>query len=67
MTDFALMDEGTIMLLTPLSEDAKEWAERRIGSDNGFQPWWPVVVVERRDVSYILDGIHEAGMEVKRP
>jgi hypothetical protein len=41
-------DEGSLILLTPLSSSAREFVEQRIGSDNGFQPYWPTVVIERR-------------------
>jgi len=46
--DFTLRDEGSLVLLTPLSPPAHEFVEERIGSDNGFQPYWPTVVIERR-------------------
>jgi hypothetical protein len=50
--------------LTPLSPSAHEFVEERIGSDNGFQPYWPTVVIERRYAQDILEGVIAEGMVV---
>jgi hypothetical protein len=60
--DFSLRDEGSLILLTPLSPFAHEFVEERIGSDNGFQPYWPTVVIERRYAQAILEGVIAEGM-----
>jgi hypothetical protein len=60
--DFSFRDEGSIVLLTPLSSSAHEFVEERIGSDNGFQPYWPTVVIEARYFSDIAEGIIAEGM-----
>ena len=60
--DFNLRDEGSIVLLTPLSPSAHEFVEERIGSDNGFQPYWPTVVIERRYAQDIIEGVIAQGM-----
>ena len=62
--DFFIRDEGSIVLLTPLSPSAHEFVEERIGSDNGFQPYWPTVVIERRYAQDILEGVIAEGMVV---
>ena len=62
--DFSFRDEGSIVLLTPLSPSAHEFVEERIGSDNGFQPYWPIVVIERRYAQDILEGVIAEGMVV---
>ena len=62
--DFFFRDEGSIVLLTPLSPSAHEFVEERIGSDNGFQPYWPTVVIERRYAQDILEGVIAEGMVV---
>jgi hypothetical protein len=62
--DFTLRDEGTLVLLTPLSASALEFMEERIGSDNGFQPYWPTVVIERRYAQDILEGAIAEGMVI---
>ncbi len=62
--DFSIRDEGSIVLLTPLSSSAHEFVEQRIGSDNGFQPYWPTVVIERRYAQDILEGAIAEGMVV---
>ena len=62
--DFTLRDEGSLILLTPLSSSAHEFVEERIGSDNGFQPYWPTVVIERRYAQDIVEGVISEGMVV---
>lgn len=60
--DFSIRDEGSLVLLTPLSASAHAFVEQRIGSDNGFQPYWPTVVIEARYFPDIADGITAEGM-----
>jgi hypothetical protein len=62
--DFSIRDEGSIVLLTPLSPSAHEFVEQRIGSDNGYQPYWPTVVIEPRYVQDILEGVIAEGMVI---
>lgn len=63
--DFSLRDEGSLILLTPLSPSAHDFVEERIGSGNGYQPYWPTVVIERRYAQDILEGIIADGMAVQ--
>jgi hypothetical protein len=46
--DFLLRDHGSIILLRPVTEGAREWVDAHIGEDNGYQPMWPTVTIERR-------------------
>ena len=62
--DFSFRDEGSIVLLTPLSPSAHEFIEERIGSDNGFQPYWPTVLIERRYFDDIAEGILAENMVI---
>ena len=64
MVDFTLFDEGSIMMLRPNSEAARGWAHTNIGPDNGFQPMWPTVVIERRYAIDIVNGIVSDGLTV---
>jgi hypothetical protein len=63
--DFTIRDEGSILLLTPHTEPARTWIDQHIGPDNGFQPWYPTVVIEPRYVIAILEGIRVAGLEIE--
>jgi hypothetical protein len=63
--DFILRDEGSLVLLVPISHAAHNFVAERIGSDNGFQPMWPTVVIERRYVQDILDGVIAEGMVIR--
>jgi hypothetical protein len=62
--DFTIRDEGSILLLTPHTEPARNWITENIGRDNGFQPYFPTIVIERRYVEAILHGIRDSGLEV---
>jgi hypothetical protein len=63
--DFTLRDEGSLILLTPVSPSAHEFVEERIGSENGFQPYWPTVVIERRYAQDIIEGVIAQGMVIE--
>ena len=62
--DFVVENHGSIFLLTPITPAAKTWANEHIGSANGFQPYWPTVVIEHRYISDIVEGIRNDGMAV---
>jgi len=64
MADVTIQDGGSIVLLKPESEAAESWLNENIGEDNGFQPYWPTVTVERRYVQEIIDGMIGYGLEV---
>ena len=55
--DFLLENHLSIYLLKPVSNAAKFWLEEHIGRDNGFQPYWPTVVIEPRYVTQIIEAI----------
>lgn len=63
--DFTVRDEGSILLLTPRTEPACSWINEHIGRDNGFQPYYPTIVIEPRYVIAILEGIRVAGLEIE--
>lgn len=60
--DFYLVNGGSIFLLTPLTEAAKDWVNLHIPDD--AQWFWPSVVIEHRYVDDILDGLTEDGLAV---
>jgi hypothetical protein len=64
MADFEVNGGGSIYLLKPISAAAKIWVEEHIGEDNGFQPYWPTVVIEHRYIADIVAGIQSDGLEV---
>jgi hypothetical protein len=64
--DFTIQDEGSILLLTPRTEPARLWIDEHVGPDNGFQPYYPTIVIEPRYFGPILEGIRESGLEVRR-
>ena len=63
--DFVLENHGSICLLKPLTPSATAWIEEHIGQDNGFQPYFPTVVVEPRYIADIVKGIQHDGLAVQ--
>lgn len=62
MSDFRFQDEGSIVLLEPVSVRAKEWVLENIPDD--AQYFGNAVVIERCYAPDILDGIKSDGLEV---
>jgi hypothetical protein len=62
--DFEVQNHGSIFLLRPLTPSATSWVEDHIGQDNGYQPYYPTVVIEHRYVADIVAGIQGDGLVV---
>lgn len=56
--DFRLDDHGSIAVLTPLTDGAREWVDENIQVE---QTWGGGIVIEHRYVGPILEGIVDAG------
>jgi hypothetical protein len=63
--DFILENHFSILLLRPVTDAGRNWVEEYIGPDNGYQPYFPTVVVEPRYADDIITGIREYGLEVQ--
>lgn len=63
-TDFTLSDHGSLCVLTPITEPARDWVDEHIDPD--AMMWASGVVVEPRYLQTILDGIAEDGLTVAR-
>ena len=59
--DFKVQYHGSIYLLEPQTAGAKQWAEENIGQENGFQPYWPTVVIESRYANDVIGGLESDG------
>jgi len=64
-TDFLVENHGSIVLLRPVTDAGRNWVDEFIGEDNGFQPYFPTVVIEPRYACNVIDGIREYGLEVR--
>ena len=62
--DFLIENHGSIFLLRPVTDAGRDWVDEHIGADNGYQPYWPTVVVEHRFISDIVAGIQNDGLAV---
>lgn len=60
--DFLLENHGSIFLLKPQTSTATSWVEDRIGRENGYQPYFPTVVVEHRYIADLVAGIQNDGL-----
>ena len=65
-TDILIENHGSIFLLRPTTRSGQEWIEQNIGQQNGFQPYWPAVVVEPRYIADIVNGIQADDFEVSQ-
>lgn len=63
-TDFTLRNEGSIALLKPETAWARTWIDDNIGEDNGYQPYYPTVVIEHRYLHDIVEGLQADGLSV---
>jgi hypothetical protein len=63
-SDFAVENHGSIFLLKPLTPSAISWIEEHIGQDNGYQPYFPTVLVEPRYIADVVQGIQGDGLMV---
>lgn len=63
-SDFSLENHGSVFLLKPLTSVAISWVEEHIGQDNGWQPYFPTIVIEHRYVEAVIDGITADGLGV---
>ena|SRR2546423_5566105 len=62
--DFEVQNHGSIFLLKPQTPAATAWVQEHIGSENGFQPYWPTVLIEPRYIDDIVSGIQSDGLAV---
>jgi len=63
--DFLVENHGSILLLKSLTPSATSWIEEHIGQDNGFQPYFPTIVVEHHYIADIVAGIQNDGLAVQ--
>lgn len=62
-TDFNVLNEGSIILLNPITAAAGEWVDEHILAGNDeVQMWGSAVVVEPRFIEDILRGIVSDGL-----
>ncbi len=69
--DFTLAGgaRDTVLQLTPNNDAARQWVEAnvgRLGNGDGFQPYWPALVIEARFVDSLLAGIIGDDLTVER-
>ena len=65
MSDFSISDQGSIFLIRPLNEAARQWLDENVVSE----PWQWVegaLCVETRFASDLVLEIEEAGFEITR-
>lgn len=63
MADFFLSNQGSIALLTPLTEAGKVWADEHLNGEE-TQHWGRATVIEPRYVQPIVEGIEADGLTI---
>ena len=63
--DFEVQNHGSIFLLCPQSDSAHTWIDEHI-SREGFQPYWPTVLIEHRYCAALIAQIERDGLVVTR-
>ena len=61
--DFLIENHGSIFLLSPQTDAGRAWIDENITRE-GFQPYWPTVVIEHRYVQELVEGIRNDGLVV---
>lgn len=64
MSDITLADHGSLCILTPRTDAARDWFAEHVGDDD--TQFWGAdgYVVEPRYVEAILDGAEDAGFTI---
>ena len=63
--DFLVENHGSVFLLIPQTISARIWIDDHIGRDNGYQPYYPTVLIEHRYIADIVAGIESDGLAVQ--
>lgn len=61
--DFEVNDQGSIVLITPMNENASEWMGENVQTES-WQWMGPSLGVDHRCAQALLDGIEEEGFTV---
>lgn len=61
--DFILEDHGSILFLHPQNKSAEDWVNASV-SQEGYQPNWPSVLLERRYAQALVEGVQSEGFTV---
>ncbi len=61
--DFLLEDHGSILFLHPQNKNAEDWINAYV-SQEGYQPNWPSVLMERRYAQALVEGVQSEGFTV---
>ncbi len=61
--DFILEDHGSILFLHPQNKSAEDWINAYVSQD-GYQPNWPSVLMERRFAQALVEGVQSEGFTV---
>ena len=63
--DVTVQNHGSLVQVVPHTTAARAWIDEHIGPDNGYQPYYPNVIVEPRYIEDIVDGMVADGLELE--
>ena len=64
MSDIVVKGGDSIFFFDPVSDEAVDWITRFV-SQEGYQPYWPTVLVEHRYVQGLVNAAINDGLEVE--
>jgi hypothetical protein len=62
--DFKVYPKGSIIMVEPLSPQARAWVKENV-SPEGYQPYFPALIVEAAYIEDLVAGIQAEGMSVE--
>ncbi len=64
--DFHVRDEGTIVLLYPQNDAAREWIDENIYCESGAPLWWGgALAIDHRSAQPIIDALEQGDWAIK--
>lgn len=61
MSDFTVHDEGSVVLINPLSPAAKDWLDEHAVTES-WQWWAGMLAVEHRYAQALIEAMQEEGL-----
>lgn len=62
MADFTLTDHGSLVLVKPMNDAARDWLDAHVVGETSW--WCGALAVERRYSDDLLNGIMSEGFEI---
>ncbi len=64
MADVRVNDQGSVVMIEPVSDEAKTWVQENVGLE-GWQWFGPAFACEPRMADPLIEGMRDAGLVVE--